>query len=108
MVDQSNEDNFTAEAKLKKQEPSEPTQDEGKSTEDQSQLPSRSSNNLVLPDQVLPPNLFILPIHHPLVFPTLLAPLLISQPRYVAMIEEAINRQKMIGLCLIREGDLKE
>jgi ATP-dependent Lon protease len=66
------------------------------------------SNNLTLPDQILPPNLFILPIHTPLVFPTLLAPLLVTQPRFVSMIEEAINRQRMIGLLLTREGEVKE
>jgi ATP-dependent Lon protease len=67
-----------------------------------------NSGNLILPDQILPPNLFVLPINSPIVFPTLLAPLLISNPRYVAMIEEAINRQRMIGLLLTREGDVKE
>ncbi len=63
---------------------------------------------LMLPEQNLPPNLFILPINSPIIFPTLLAPLLITHPRFVSMIEEAINRQRMIGLLLIREGDIKE
>lgn len=69
---------------------------------------SPDSSNLVLTDQILPPNLFILPMNSPIVFPTLLAPLLISHPRYVAMIEEAINRQRMIGLILTRERDVRD
>jgi ATP-dependent Lon protease len=63
---------------------------------------------LVPTDQLLPPNLFILPVNGPLVFPTLLAPLLVNQPRHVAMIEEAISRQRMLGLLLTRNGDSKE
>ncbi len=75
--------------------------------ENQNQAPAKQAN-LILPDQILPPNLFILPVNSPIVFPTLLAPLLVSQPRFVAMIEEAINRQRMIGLILTREGEAKE
>ncbi len=66
------------------------------------------SGNLIPQDQILPPNLFILPTNSPIVFPTLLAPLLITHPRYVSMIEEAINRQRMIGLLLTRDGDVTD
>lgn len=69
---------------------------------------SSKTGSLVLQDQILPPNLFILPINSPIIFPTLLAPLLITHPRFVAMIEESISRQRMIGLLLTREGDVKE
>ncbi len=62
------------------------------------------STSLVVPGLQLPPNLFLLPVHPPVVFPSLLAPLFVSQPRLIAMIEEAINRQRMIGLVLIRDG----
>src|SRR5437868_159848 len=62
----------------------------------------------LLADQVLPPNLFILPVNSPVVFPTLLAPILVNQPRFVAMIEEAINRQRVVGLLLTRAGDPKD
>ena len=70
--------------------------------------PSIRGGSLVLNDQILPPNLFVLPINNPVVFPTLLAPILVSQPRQVAMIEEAINRQRMLGLLLIRNGENKD
>jgi ATP-dependent Lon protease len=70
--------------------------------------PPVKSQGLILPDQILPPNLFILPINGPTVFPTLLAPLLVSNPRMVAMIEEALNRQRLIGLLITREGEPTE
>ena len=66
------------------------------------------AGKLILPEQMLPPNLFVLPVNNPIVFPTLLAPILITQPRFIGMIEEAINRQRMIGLILTRSGEPKE
>lgn len=85
-------------------------QNESSDENSQSQTgqPPAKSNNLILSDQILPPNLFILPINSPIVFPTLLAPLLVTHPRFVGMIEEAISRQRMIGLLLTREGEAKE
>lgn len=77
-------------------------------TENSSQLPSKQGNGIILPDQILPPNLFILPISSPIPFPTLLSPLLVSHPRFVAMIEESINRQRMIGLVQTRSGEVRE
>ncbi|MEK6578597.1 MAG: endopeptidase La [Bdellovibrionota bacterium] len=64
--------------------------------------------SLVLSDQILPPNLFILPVNTPIVFPTLLAPILVTHPRQIAMVEEAINRQRIIGLLLTRSGEVRE
>jgi len=64
---------------------------------------------LLLPDQILPPNLFILPIQNAVVFPTLMAPLMVNIPRHVATIEEAINRQRFLGLILTRaDHDVSE
>lgn len=67
--------------------------------------PPAKAGGLILPDQILPPNLFVLPVNGPIVFPTLMAPLLISEPRWVAMIEEAISRQRLIGLLMTRNGE---
>ncbi len=97
-----------AEKKDQDQKQIEVPKQKGPSTEEAETQAPAPSGNLVLQDQILPPNLFILPINSPIVFPTLLAPLLITHPRYVAMIEESINRQRMIGLLLTREGDVKE
>jgi ATP-dependent Lon protease len=71
-------------------------------------LESTQPGSLIVPESILPANLFILPVNSPIVFPTLLAPLLITHPRFVGMIEEAINRQRLIGLLLTRDGDTQE
>ncbi len=62
-----------------------------------------SNSQLVPQDQILPPNLFILPVNAAVVFPTLMAPVMVSQPRFVATVEEAIGRQRLIGLIQTRE-----
>ncbi len=64
---------------------------------------SESNSQLVLQDQILPPNLFILPVNSAVVFPTLMAPVMVSHPRFVATVEEAISRQRLIGLIQTRE-----
>jgi ATP-dependent Lon protease len=64
--------------------------------------------SLVIPEQILPPNLFVLPVNSAVVFPTLMAPLLVTNPRFVATVEEAINRQRLIGLLLTRSGDVRD
>ena len=40
--------------------------------------PVASTGGLVVQDQILPPNLFILPVNSPLVFPTMFAPILVT------------------------------
>ncbi|OFZ82190.1 MAG: endopeptidase La [Bdellovibrionales bacterium RIFOXYD1_FULL_53_11] len=60
----------------------------------------------MLPDQFLPPNLYILPVNSAVVFPTLMAPIMVNVPRFVATVEEAISRQRFIGLLMIREGEV--
>ncbi len=82
--------------------------DNPESSDNSTKFPVKQAGGLILPDQVLPPNLFVLPINHPIVFPTLLAPLLINHPKQVAMIEEAINRQRMIGLVLVRGNEVTD
>jgi ATP-dependent Lon protease len=74
-----------------------------------SNVPSvKSSSGLILPEQTLPPNLFVLPMSGPIPFPTLLAPILVTQPRLISMIEEAINRQRVIGLLLTRGSEVRD
>ena len=92
------------------QQPEQKSEQKSETRDDTQSAPQTlaKQGNLALPEQMLPPNLFILPINSPIVFPTLLAPLLVTQPRFVAMIEEAINRERMIGLLLTREGDTRE
>jgi ATP-dependent Lon protease len=70
--------------------------------------PTKSDKSIILADQVLPTNLFILPINTSVVFPTLLAPLIVTNARLVSMIEEAINRQRTIGLIQTRTGEVTD
>jgi len=60
----------------------------------ESSLPAEKAGGLMLPDQMLPPNLFVLPVSSTPVFPTLMAPLLVKEPRFIATVEEAISRQR--------------
>src|SRR4051812_34574695 len=72
------------------------------------QLPEKPGGGLILPDQILPPNLFVLPVNSAVVFPSLMAPILVSNPRFIATVEEAINRQRTLGLLMTREGEVSE
>jgi ATP-dependent Lon protease len=65
-------------------------------------------SSLVLPDQVLPPNLFVMPYAGQLIFPTLMAPMPIGHTRYVSTVEESISRQRYLGLLLTRESEIHE
>lgn len=90
-----------------KQSLKESTKESTESSKDSStERPGESASSAppALSDQILPPNLFILPTPGPVVFPTLMAPINVSVPRFVATVEEAINRQRLIGLILAREG----
>ena len=62
----------------------------------------------VLSDHILPPNLFVLPVNNAVVFPTLMVPIMVTQPRFIATVEEAINRQRLLGLLLVKEGEVNE
>jgi ATP-dependent Lon protease len=69
------------------------------------QEPKDDETRLVLPEQLLPPNLFILPVNSTPVFPTLMAPILVNQPRFISTVEEAISRQRLLGLLVTRDGE---
>jgi ATP-dependent Lon protease len=66
------------------------------------------SGGLVLPNQILPPNLFILPVNSSIIYPSLMAPLMVSHPQHVAVVEEAIQRNRVIGILLTREDELRD
>jgi ATP-dependent Lon protease len=67
-----------------------------------------TSGDLLVAEPKLPSNLLILPTHSPIIFPTLLAPVLVTQPALIALIDEAVNRQRILGLLLTREGAARE
>jgi ATP-dependent Lon protease len=70
------------------------------------QLPVEKAGSVALPDQNLPPNLFILPTNSSIIYPSLMAPLVVTPGRFVATVEEAISRNRMLGLILTREEEL--
>lgn len=69
---------------------------------------SDKQNQIVSPDQVLPPNLFVLPVNHAVVFPTLMAPIMVQVPRFIATVEESISRQRIIGLLIHKTGEVSD
>ena len=70
--------------------------------------PTVAGSGLVLPDQIFPPNLFVLPTNSSIVFPSLMAPLVVTQPKFVAAIEEVLQRNRLIGLLLTQDEELDE
>lgn len=65
-----------------------------------------SGHEIAVPDSILPPNLFVLPVNSAVIYPTLMAPLSVSTPRFISTVEEAIDRQRVIGLVLTREKEV--
>lgn len=63
---------------------------------------------LVLPDQVLPSALFVLATPGPVLFPTLVAPFIVWNPRAIASIEEALKHGKYLGLLLSKPDTVPE
>jgi ATP-dependent Lon protease len=63
---------------------------------------------LILPDQALPPNLFVLPVNNTVIFPTLMAPILVPIPRFIATVEESISRQRFLGLLMTRTSEVTD
>ena len=58
---------------------------------------------LILPDQILPQSLFTIAHPGPVLYPTLMAPLLIWHPKAIATVEEILARkQQHLGLLLTR------
>ena len=78
------------------------------------QLPASSEDSaasgLVLPDQILPPHVFALPMNQSVVYPTMMAPLLITIPRYMEMVELALSKHpsRTLALLLTRDSEVSE
>lgn len=68
----------------------------------------RDETSLVAQDAALPPHLVVLPIASGVVFPSLMAPILVTLPKYIAAVEEAISRHRTIALLVIKDGDVRE
>jgi ATP-dependent Lon protease len=76
------------------------------STENES-APQHSG--ILLPDQVLPSALFTIPFLGPVLYPTLIVPIVVWSPKAIATIEELIQRkQNHLGLLLARGDSISD
>ncbi len=65
--------------------------------------PLYANPGIIIPDQVLPQNLFAIPIIGPVIYPTLILPLVVWHPKAIATVEELIARkQNHLGLLLTK------
>ena len=70
-------------------------------------LPSNSTP--AIPDQVLPAQLFCIPFLGPVIYPTLIVPLVVWHPKAIATVEELItNKKNHLGLLLNRSDSIEE
>ncbi len=71
--------------------------------------PLYANPGIILPDQVLPQNLFTIPIIGPVLYPTLILPLVVWHPKAIATVEELIARkQNHLGLLLTKEESIAD
>ncbi len=69
----------------------------------ETERPLSHNPGILLPDQVLPTALFTIPVLGPVIYPTLIVPIVVWSPKAVATIEELITRkQNHLGLLLTR------
>jgi len=68
------------------------------------------ASDLVLPDQILPPHVFVLPMNQAIVFPTMMAPLHVTLPKYIEMVEVALskNPSRTLALLLTKSSEVSE
>jgi ATP-dependent Lon protease len=63
--------------------------------------------DLIAIDQILPSQLYIIPIRYRPIFPGIVTPLIISQGRFSDAIEKVLNSTRTIGLVLLRDDDIE-
>ncbi|MBN1534416.1 MAG: endopeptidase La [Spirochaetes bacterium] len=59
-------------------------------------------------DQILPGQLFIIPIRYRPIFPGIVTPLIISQGKYSGVIDKVIKESRTLGLVLISDDNKEE
>ncbi len=62
------------------------------------------SNPDTLPESILPPMIPIFPLNDVVLFPNILRPLHIFEPRYRAMVTDALKGDRIIGMVLLQPG----
>lgn len=64
--------------------------------------------DLVSIDQVLPKQLYIIPIRYRPIFPGIITPLIISQGRFTEAVDKVLAGSRSIGLVLLRQDDIED
>ena len=71
--------------------------------------PVHSNPGIILPDQILPQSLFTIPVLGPVIYPTLIVPMVVWQQKSIATIEELIARKhNHVGLLLTKTDSLTD
>lgn len=70
--------------------------------------PDMLDSDLVTLDQVMPKQLYIIPIRYRPIFPGIITPLIISKGRFAEAIDKVIGSSRSIGLVLLKEDDIDE
>jgi len=70
--------------------------------------PAPKNSGLAKPDQVLPNPLLVIATPGPVLYPTLLAPLVVWHARSIATIEEALLHQSVFGMLLTKEDGITD
>ena len=65
-------------------------------------------SDLISIDQVLPAQVFIIPIRFRPIFPGIVTPLIISQGRFAESIDKVLNNTRTIGLVLLKDDEAEE
>ncbi len=70
--------------------------------------PEMLDNDLVTLDQVMPKQLYIIPIRYRPIFPGIITPLIISKGRFADAIDKVINSSRAIGMVLLKDDDIDD
>lgn len=65
-------------------------------------------SDLIAIDQVLPTQIFLIPIRYRPIFPGIVTPLIISQGRFSEAIDKVLNSSRTIGLVLLKDDDIED
>lgn len=75
---------------------------------DEMNIVQQVPKGLTLADQTMPQHLFVIPTPGPIIYPTLIAPIMVWHPTAMATVEEAMNRNQYIGLLMTKEENIPE
>lgn len=63
---------------------------------------------LISIDQVMPKQLFIVPIRYRPIFPGIITPLIISKGRFAEAVDQVLNSTRSIGLVLLKDDEVED